>query len=119
MTQPGGAWGRFREEVRSATHRTGRQARRAFDAGIIRVDLVSLRREHRRALADLGERLTTLWTQGSLDGIEHDLEMIRLRARVDGIDAAMVAKEAESRRLHDAEVDRPDATTRPIATPES
>jgi hypothetical protein len=110
-------WTRFRDEVRSVSYRTRRGARRAFDSGILRVDLVSLRRERRRALADLGERLILLWNRGPIDAIGQDPELLRLRARVEGVDAAIAAKEAEWTRLRDASENAPEAPTPPGATP--
>ncbi|HSQ60716.1 MAG TPA: hypothetical protein VLT84_09840 [Acidobacteriota bacterium] len=101
------------------TQRTGRGARRAFDSGVLRVDLVSLRREHRRALADLGDRLIQLWDRGSLDGVERDPELLRLRARVEGANASISAKEAEWKRLRDASEKEPATQDSPSATPES
>ena len=40
MTNRRGIWGRWREEVRSVADNTRRSARRAFDAGVLRVDHV-------------------------------------------------------------------------------
>ncbi len=119
MTNRRGIWGRWREEVRSVADNTRRSARRAFDAGVLRVDLVSLHRERRRALADLGERMLTLWNRERLDAVEQDSEMIRLRSRVDGIDAAIAEKEAASRRLRDASAESPVTPARAGSTPES
>jgi len=102
MNAPARLWDRVRDEVRSVSSRTRRGARRAFDEGVLRVDLVSLRREQRRALADLGERALTLWNRGELSRLEGDPEMLRLRVRVEGVDAAIAAKEAELVRLRTA-----------------
>lgn len=99
MSAPARLWYRVRDEVRSVSSRTRRGARKAFEEGVLRVDLVSLRREQRRALADLGERTLTLWNRGELSRLESDPEMLRLRARVEGVDAAIAAKEAELVRL--------------------
>jgi hypothetical protein len=109
---------RFRNEVRSVSDRTRRGARRAFDEGVLRVDLVSLRRERRRGLADLGERVLTLWNSGELSRVESDPEMIRLRARVEGVDAAIAAKEAELVRLRAATDTAPHAPDPGAPTPE-
>jgi hypothetical protein len=119
LSRTTGVWNRIRDEVRSVTERTGREARRAFDSGVLKVDLVSLRRERRRALADLGERLLQLWDRASLDGVERDPEMLRLRARVEGVEEAIAAKEAEWKRLRDASEKEPAAQDSPSATPES
>lgn len=102
MNAPIRIWNRVRDEVRSVSSRTGRRARRAFDEGVLRVDLVSLRRERHRALADLGERTLILWKRGEHAEIERDPEMIRLRDRVGGVDAAIAAKERELSRLRAA-----------------
>ena len=112
-------WSRFRDEVRSVSDRTRRGARRAFDTGVLRVDLVSLRRERYRGLADLGERALTLWNRGELSMLESDPEMIRLRARVEGVDAAITAKEAELAHLRATTEQAPsaDAPEAPTPTP--
>jgi hypothetical protein len=99
MNAPATFWTRFRDEVRTVSSRTRRGAKRAFDSGVLRVDLVSLRRERGRALADLGERTLILWNKGTLADLGRDPEMLRLRARVEGVDAAIAAKESELRRL--------------------
>ena len=110
-------WSRFRDEVRSVSDRTRRTARRAFNTGVLRVDLVSLRRERRRGLADLGERALLLWNRGELLGLESDPEMIRLRARVEGVDAAIAAKEVELSRLRAAVEPAPNAPDPEAPTP--
>lgn len=109
MNAPAGFWNRVRDEVRSVSSRTKHGARKAFDEGVLRVDLVSLRRERRRALADLGERALTLWNRGELSRLEGDPEMLRLRARVEGVDAAIAAKEADLVRLRTATEPAPTA----------
>lgn len=109
MNAPATFWTRFRDEVRTVSNRTRRGAKRAFDSGVLRVDLVSLRRERGRALADLGERTLTLWNRGALPDLERDPEMLRLRTRVEGVDAAIAAKEEELRRLRSSE-SRPNET---------
>jgi hypothetical protein len=85
---------------------------------VIRVDLVSLRRELRRGFADLGERALTLWNQGELSRLESDPEMLRLRARVEGVGAAIAAKEAELVRLRTATEPAPAAPEPDAPTPE-
>lgn len=118
MNAPTSMWSRFRDEVRSVSDRTRQGARRAFDTGVLRVDLVSLRRERRRGLADLGERALTLWKKGEISGLESDPEMIRLRARVEGVDAAIAAKEVELSHLRAATEKAPDAPAPGAPTPE-
>lgn len=111
-------WSRIRDEVRSVSDRTRRGARRAFDEGVLRVDLVSLRRERHRGLADLGERALNLWNRGELSALESDPEMLRLRVRVEGVDAAIAAKEAELARLRTAEEQAPPASAPEPPTPQ-
>ena len=119
MNAPTSMWSRFRDEVRSVSDRTRRGARRAFDTGVLRVDLVSLRRERHRGLADLGERALTLWNRGELSKLDSDPEMIRLRVRVEGVDAAIAAKEAELFRVRAATEQAPSASAPEAPTPES
>jgi len=109
MNATTGLWNRVRDEVRSVSSRTKEGARRAFDEGVIRVDLVSLRRDRRRALADLGERGLALWNRGELSRLDSDPEMLRLRARVEGVDAAIAAKEADLIRIRTATEPAPGA----------
>ena len=118
MNAPATFWYRFRDEVRSVSSRTRRSARTAFEVGVLRVDLVSLRRERRRAFADLGERTLTLWKRGELSRLESDPEMLRLRVRVEGVDAAIAAKEAELVRLRAATGPAPSAPAPEAPTPE-
>ena len=115
MSAPISFWNRVRDEVRSVSSRTKDGARKAFDEGVLRVDLVSLRRERRRAHADLGERTLTIWNRGELSRLESDPEMVRLRARAEGVDAAIAAKEAELSRLRTAGEEAPSAPS-PEAT---
>ena len=109
MNAPASFWNRVRDEVRTVSSRTKKGARKAFDEGVLRVDLVSLRRELRRAHADFGERALSLWNRGELSRLESDPEMLRLRARVDGVDAAIAAKEADLVRLRTAREPAPSA----------
>lgn len=118
MNTPTSMWSRIRDEVRSVSDRTRRGARRAFDEGVLRVDLVSLRRERRRGLADLGERTLIVWNKGEFSRMESDPEMIRLRARVEGVDAAIAAKEVELSHLRAATEKAPHASAPEAPTPE-
>jgi hypothetical protein len=88
-------WERLREEVKTASDRTRRSADRAIKVGVLKVDLVSLRRDRSRAHAHLGERALTLWRAGSLGGLELDAEALRLKALVQSIEESIAAKEAE------------------------
>ena len=69
-------------------------------------------------MADLGERALTLWTRRELSKLESDPEMIRLRARVEGVDAAIGAKEAELARLRAATEQGPSPSAPEAPTPE-
>jgi len=86
-------------EVRTVSDRTRRGAKRAVQMGVIRVDLISLRRDRSQALADLGARALALWKQGAPASIEVDEEALRLRARVTGVEGAIDAKEIELAHL--------------------
>ncbi len=118
MNTPTSMWSRIRDEVRSVSDRTRRGARRAFGEGVLRVDLVSLRRERRRGLADLGERALIVWNKGEFSRMESDPEMIRLRVRVEGVDAAIAAKEVELSHLRAATEKAPHASAPEAPTPE-
>lgn len=99
MTGESGFWARVGEEVRSASDRTRQSARKAVQIGMLRVDLVSLRRDRSRALAELGERTLTLWNQGIPPAVESDAEALRLRSWIASIDDLIGAKRAELERL--------------------
>ena len=97
-----GFWGKIGEEVRTASDRAQRGARRAVRDGVLRVDLVGLRRDRGRALADLGERTLALWSTGRLSAVETDPETLRIRSRIESIDESIRAKRDELARLRAA-----------------
>ena len=55
MAGPSGFWAKVTDEVRTVSDRTRRGAKRAVQIGVIRVDLISLRRDRSQALASLGD----------------------------------------------------------------
>ena len=67
--------------------------------GVLRVDLLSLRRDRSRALAQLGERAFFLWNTGSLGVLERDEEALRLRSLLEGIERCIADKESELHAL--------------------
>jgi len=92
-------WGKIGEEVRTVSNRARLGARRAVRDGVLRIDLVGLRRDRGRALADLGERMLVLWSAERLSAVETDPETLRIRSRVDSIDESIRAKRDELERL--------------------
>jgi hypothetical protein len=92
-------WSRVSEEVRSVSDRTRASARRAVQIGVLRVDLVSLRRDRSRALSNLGARALALWDAGTAHAMESDAEALRLRAWIASIDEIVRVKRAELERL--------------------
>ena len=114
MAGASGFWARVTDEVRTVSDRTRRGARRAFQIGVIRVDLISLRRDRSQALADLGARALALWNGGAPEKIEFDDEALRLRSRVAEVEGAIEAKRTELERLRqgaEAESPAPDQPT--------
>ncbi|MGE5177031.1 MAG: hypothetical protein ACM3JJ_11740 [Hyphomicrobiales bacterium] len=99
MAATGGFWERMQEEVRSVSERTRRGTRRAVRIGVLKVDLVSLRRNRTRALAHLGERALLMWGDASPGALDRDAEATRLRALIGEIDRDILAKEAELANL--------------------
>lgn len=99
MTGENGFWARVGEEVRSVSDRTRQSARKAVQIGMLRVDLVSLRRDRSRALADLGERALALWNAGTPHAVDSDAESLRLRSWIGSIDDLIGVKRAELERL--------------------
>ena len=89
----GSLWDRVRNDVRGLTERTRHGTRRAIERGVLRVDLVSLRRARTRALADLGGRTLAFWNMGRTAELESDAEAIRLRARIAELDGRIREKE--------------------------
>jgi len=108
-------WGRVQEELRTASERTRKGAERAVRTGVLQVDLVSLRRDKNRAQANLGERVLALWSQGNLDSLTTDPEVLRTRALVQTIDERIAAKEAELTSLR---APAPDAADRHEQSPD-
>jgi hypothetical protein len=114
MAGPSGFWAKVTDEVRTVSDRTRRGAKRAVQIGVIRVDLISLRRDRSQALASLGERSLTLWRGGAAAEVESDEEALRLRTRIDAVEEAIEAKRAELERLRRSatpEVPAPDQRT--------
>ena len=93
---------RFREECRTVGSKARETAQRAFRQGVLRVDLVSLRRDRGRVLADLGERVLRIWNRGLLPTLETDAEVARLRTLIRTIEEQIAAKEAEAAALREA-----------------
>jgi hypothetical protein len=113
MAGSSGFWAKVTDEVRTASDRTRRGAKRAVQIGVIRVDLISLRRERSQTLADLGERALALWRSGALSEIESDEEALRLRTRIETIEEAIEAKRAELERLRRGAKSEPPAPDQP------
>ena len=113
MAGPSGFWAKVTDEVRTVSDRTRRGAKRAVQIGVIRVDLISLRRDRSQALADLGARALALWKGGAPDGIGSDEEALRLRSRIDAVEEVIGTKRAELERLRHrtAEPPAPDQRT--------
>ena len=99
MAEETGFWSRMSDEFRSVSDRTRASARRAVSIGVLRVDLVSLRRDRSRALSDLGARTLALWDGGTPHALESDAEALRLRTWIASIDGIVRVKQAELERL--------------------
>ena len=106
MAATGGFWERMQDEVRSVSDRTRRGTQRAVRMGVLRVDLVSLRRGRARALAHLGERALLVWGRPEPGSLERDGEASRLKTLIEEIGRTIEGKERELERLgagHDPE----------------
>lgn len=99
MAPQTGFWDRLQDEVRTGVERTRRTTRRTVRIGVLRVDLLSLRRDRSRALSQLGERAYFLWNAGSLATLDREEEALRLRSLVEGIERCIADKEAELQSL--------------------
>lgn len=99
MAPQTGFWDRLQDEVRTGYERTRRTTQRTVRVGVLRVDLLSLRRDRSRALAQLGERAFFLWNAGSLATLDQDPESLRLRSLVEGIERCIADKETELHTL--------------------
>lgn len=108
---------RVQEECRAAGSKIRETARRTYRQGLLRVDLVSLRRDRGRALSDLGERVMRLWSADDLPSLPTDEEASRLRAVIGSIEQQIAAKEAEAATLRhtppDSEPAAPVVTSHP------
>jgi hypothetical protein len=111
MAGSSGFWAKVTGEVRTVSDRTRRGAKRAVQIGVIRVDLISLRRDRSQALADLGARALALWNEGAPASIEFDQEALRLRSRVAGVEGAIEAMQAELAHLRQGATPAPDQPT--------
>jgi hypothetical protein len=112
MAPQTGFWDRLQDEVRTGVERTRRTTRRTVRIGVLRVDLLSLRRDRSRALSQLGERAYFLWNAGSLATLDRDEEALRLRSLVEGIERCIADKEAELQSLR-KEAEEGDASRPP------
>lgn len=108
MAPQTGFWDRLQDEVRTGYERTRRTTTRTVRIGVLRVDLLSLRRDRSRALSQLGERAYQLWNGGSLAVLDGDEEALRLKSLVEGIERCIADKEAELQSLR-KEADEGDA----------
>ena len=99
MTTTSSFWNRVQDEVRTASGKARREAERAVRAGVIQMDLVSIRRDRRRAHAHLGERVLALWTEEKLESLAVDSEALRLKTLIQSIEGLIAAKEEELRSI--------------------
>ena len=99
MTTASSFWDRVQDELRTASGKARREAERAVRTGVLQMDLVSLRRDRRRAQADLGERALALWKAEKLEDLAGDSEALRLRTLVLSIEGLIAAKEEELRSI--------------------
>jgi len=109
MAGTSGFWAKVTDEVRTVSDRTRRGAKRAVQIGVIRVDLISLRRDRSQALADFGERALALWKGGAPAEIESDEEALRLRSRIDAVEEVIEKKRTELERLRQGATAEPPA----------
>jgi hypothetical protein len=94
----------MQDQVKSGYERTRRTTARAVRSGMLRVDLLSLRRDRTRAMAQFGERAFSRWNEGSLATFDGDPEALRLRSLVEGIERCIASKELELEQLRDEEI---------------
>ncbi|HEY2925028.1 MAG TPA: hypothetical protein VGJ98_08710 [Candidatus Eisenbacteria bacterium] len=99
MTSTAKFWDRVQDEFRTASGKARKGAERAVRTGILRVDLVSLRRDRQRAEAHLGERVLALWSGDKLESLADDAEAVRLKTVVQSIEGLIAAKEEELRSV--------------------
>jgi hypothetical protein len=99
MTTTPSFWDRVSDELRTASGKARKEAKRAVRTGVLQMDLVSLRRDRNRAQAHLGERVLALWSAEALVSIVLDPESLRLKALVRSIEDSIAAKEQELRSI--------------------
>jgi hypothetical protein len=99
MTTTQNFWDRVSDELRTASGKARKEAKRAVRTGVLQMDLVSLRRDRNRTQAHLGERVLALWSTEKLESIAADPETLRLKALVQSIEGLIAAKEQELRSI--------------------
>ncbi|HYQ89651.1 MAG TPA: hypothetical protein VEU09_08500 [Candidatus Binatia bacterium] len=99
MTTTQNFWDRVSGELRTASGKARKEAKRAVRTGVLQMDLVSLRRDRNRTQAHLGERVLSLWSTEKLESIAADPETLRLKALVQSIEGLIAAKEQELRSI--------------------
>ena len=99
MTNTSSFWDRVQCEFRTASGKARKEAERAVRTGVLRMDLVSLRRDRNRAQAHLGERALALWNAEKLGSLADDPEALRLKTLVQSIEGLIAAKDGELRSI--------------------
>jgi hypothetical protein len=107
MTATARFWDRLSDELKSASDRARKEAERAVRTGVLRMDLVSLRRDRSRTQAKIGERVLALWGAEQLGSLVEDPETLRLKSVVQSIEELIAVKEQELRTVREK---TPDAT---------
>jgi len=101
MAGDGGFWSKVTGEVRTVSERARGATRRTVAAGVLRVDLMTLRRDRSRALADLGERTLLHWNAGAPEAVASDPEAARIRERIASLNRDIEVKRAAIDRLRE------------------
>jgi len=99
MTTTSNLWERISDEFRTASGKARKEAERAVRSGVLRMDLVSLRRDRSRTQAMMGERVLSLWNAEKLGSLGEDPETLRLKGLVQSIEGLIAAKEQELRSI--------------------
>jgi hypothetical protein len=107
MTATARFWDRLSDELKSASERARKEAERAVRTGVLRMDLVSLRRDRNRTQAKIGERVLTLWSAEKLGSLVEDPETLHLKSVIQSIEELIAVKEQELRTVRSK---TPDAT---------
>jgi hypothetical protein len=92
-----GVWEKFRRTAADLYATASERTVQGVNLGVLKMDLVTLRREFSRELASLGERTYALLRREEGDRIPSDTRILHHMGRLSELEARLTRKEAEVR----------------------